>query len=247
MPYFATSQEWLRQSALLFEARPTTVSTYAPMLPRRDFVDFVSKQGCDGTSLLHGIKCAPSMGHDSYAVLALSASTGPATSRMAGASSIYQRSETDHTSWETQTRVTTKYSITKPKPRKSKDAAAETPSTTKPPRGDLTVKTYDPVSGTTLKYRTTKAAEVGRLVLCLGRLGTRMTGAKGDPADVEIAAPATALAPAAGEDVVMGDERATTPVPPAAAAAGTAADTSKTPAAGGGGGGGKGKKKKGKK
>lgn len=167
MPYFATSQEWLRQSALLLEARPTT------------------------------------------------------------------------------TRITTKYSITKPKPRKSKDAAAsDTPSTTKPPRGDLTIKTYDPVSGTTLKYRTTKAAEVGRLVLCLGRLGTRMTGSKGDPADVEIAAPASAPAPAAGEDVVMADERAATPAPPAAAAAATAETTK---AAAGGGGVGKGKKKKGKK
>lgn len=37
------------------------------------------------------------------------------------------------------------------------------------------MKTYDPVSGVTLKYRTTKAAEVSRLVYSsLGRLGRGM-------------------------------------------------------------------------
>ncbi len=39
------------------------------------------------------------------------------------------------------------------------------------PRASLTLKTYDPVSGICLKYRTDKAAEVGRLVASLGRLG----------------------------------------------------------------------------
>lgn len=38
------------------------------------------------------------------------------------------------------------------------------------------MKTYDPVSGTTLKYKTDKAAEVGRLVLSLSRLGREMAG-----------------------------------------------------------------------
>lgn len=32
----------------------------------------------------------------------------------------------------------------------------------------LVLKTYDPVSGTCLKYRTDKAAEVGRLIAALG-------------------------------------------------------------------------------
>lgn len=33
MPYFKTSQEWLEQSILLLEARPTTVRTYRPPPP----------------------------------------------------------------------------------------------------------------------------------------------------------------------------------------------------------------------
>ncbi|CAM1502832.1 Fc.00g076080.m01.CDS01 [Cosmosporella sp. VM-42] len=66
------------------------------------------------------------------------------------------------------TRITTKYSI-KPAP----SSSAET--TPKPPRGNLVLKTYDPVSGVTLKYRTTKAAEVSRLIYAsLGRLGRNM-------------------------------------------------------------------------
>ena len=175
MPYFATSQEWLRQSALLLEARPTT------------------------------------------------------------------------------TRITTNYNIAKPKARrpssKSKssegadDTTSSTTTTPKPPRGNLVIKTFDPVSGTTLKYRTTKAAEVGRLVLCLGRLGTRMTGLPGDSADVEVpAAGAAAAGAAGGEDVAMADDGAETPAPAAAVAPPPAAESKTT-----GGGGGKGKKKKGKK
>lgn len=37
-----------------------------------------------------------------------------------------------------------------------------------PAKALLTLKTYDPVSGACLKYRTDKAAEVGRLVAALG-------------------------------------------------------------------------------
>jgi signal recognition particle protein SRP9 len=44
----------------------------------------------------------------------------------------------------------------------------------KPPRGALELKTYDPITGVALKYRTTKAAEVSRLILSLGRLGRAM-------------------------------------------------------------------------
>ena len=40
----------------------------------------------------------------------------------------------------------------------------------------LTLKCYDSVSGTCLKYRTDKGAEVGRLVAILGRCGRAMTG-----------------------------------------------------------------------
>ena len=38
----------------------------------------------------------------------------------------------------------------------------------------LTLKTYDPVSGVCIKYQTNKAAEVGRLIGGLGRLGRCM-------------------------------------------------------------------------
>ncbi|KAJ6447042.1 signal recognition particle protein (SRP9) domain-containing protein [Purpureocillium lavendulum] len=111
MPYFKTSQEWLEQSTLLLEARPST------------------------------------------------------------------------------TRITTKYSIKPVKPRAKKPqeqqteepsagaaaAAATAAAGTKPPRGSLVLKSYDPVSGSTLKYRTTKAAEVSRLMgAALGRLGKGM-------------------------------------------------------------------------
>ncbi|GKT43727.1 uncharacterized protein ColSpa_03908 [Colletotrichum spaethianum] len=140
------------------------------------------------------------------------------------------------------TRITTKYSINPVKPRKSKtsteDASAteDAPMTdAKPPRGSLVLKTFDPISGVTLKYRTTKAAEVSRLITCLGTLGRTMSTSK---ASVEVkdepmtdavgSASGVSGAPTAGEE---------TPVGGAAGAS--------TPA-GAVGGGGK-KKKKGKK
>ncbi|CAJ2645486.1 unnamed protein product [Trifolium pratense] len=118
MPYFTTAQEWLSQSALLIEARPTT------------------------------------------------------------------------------TRITTKYTIPHPSPksrskRKEKVATVkeggdislseikkttETTTTSAPPPATLTLKTYDPISGVTLKYKTQRAAEVGRLVQIMGRLGKGMAG-----------------------------------------------------------------------
>ncbi|KAG5943082.1 hypothetical protein E4U53_007115 [Claviceps sorghi] len=79
----------------------------------------------------------------------------------------------------TTTRITTRYSI---KPAPTRKAADETTGKTtdgsaKPPRGSLVITTYDPVIGVNLKYRTTKAAEVTRLVqTALGRLGRCMAG-----------------------------------------------------------------------
>ncbi|KND92599.1 hypothetical protein TOPH_02524 [Tolypocladium ophioglossoides CBS 100239] len=117
MPYFKSSQEWLEQSALLLEARPSTTQHQADL-------------------------------------------TNAA-----------------------QTRILTRYSIKPVKPRAKKTdddtgAAAsgdESSAAAKPPRASLVIKTYDPVSGVTLKYRTTKAAEVSRLVYSsLGRLGRVM-------------------------------------------------------------------------
>jgi hypothetical protein len=45
-----------------------------------------------------------------------------------------------------------------------------------PGKATLILKTYDPVSGTCLKYKTDKSAEVGRLVSSLGGLGKRSLG-----------------------------------------------------------------------
>ncbi|KAG6364853.1 hypothetical protein INS49_006457 [Diaporthe citri] len=161
MPYILTSQEWLAQSALLIEARPTTA------------------------------------------------------------------------------RVTTKYNIKPAKARTTKkakkdgdddtamtDADAAAPAT-KPPRASLIIKTFDPHSGVCLKYKTTKAAEVSRLVQLLGSLGRKMAALPDAPApsvaavDDEAAA-GTATPPAGG--------------PGGAAGAGQAAQQAQAGAGGGGAG-----------
>ncbi|KAI1378220.1 signal recognition particle 9 kDa protein-domain-containing protein [Hypoxylon crocopeplum] len=176
MPYYATSQEWLRQSSLLIEARPST------------------------------------------------------------------------------TRITTKYHITSGKRRRSKSASASVPSpetetTSAVPRGSLTLKTYDPQSGVCLKYRTTKAAEVSRLILSLGQpLGARMAALpslpEGEEDEVMVDAPAAAAAPTTTtEDGGKKKNKKTEEV----ARAPTPVVASSSGGGGGGGGGGKGKKKRGKK
>ncbi|THY53294.1 hypothetical protein D6C97_06115 [Aureobasidium pullulans] len=81
------------------------------------------------------------------------------------------------------TRITTKYHIpsassisTKPTTTTT-DATTTTPTESKlaqQPIAYLELKTYDPISGTTLKYKTDKAAEVGRLVAAMGSLGREM-------------------------------------------------------------------------
>ncbi|GAB1320802.1 Signal recognition particle 9 kDa protein-domain-containing protein [Madurella fahalii] len=125
----------------------------------------------------------------------------------------------------------------------------------KPPRGHLVLKTYDAATGATLKYKTSKAAEVGRLVQMLGSMGRRMAGV----------APAPAHEPsgAAQEDAVMGDagpavveagggegpsgSGVQTPTATATTTAGQGQGQAQAQGGGGGAGGGKGKKKKGKK
>ncbi|KAL8643798.1 MAG: hypothetical protein Q9226_008114 [Calogaya cf. arnoldii] len=90
--------------------------------------------------------------------------------------------------YPTSTRITTKYRISPPRPRRKSKAIVpdDTASTASPPptqqqqpaqsRAHLILKTYDPVSGVCLKYKTDKAAEVGRLVAALGRCGRAMAG-----------------------------------------------------------------------
>lgn len=139
-----------------------------------------------------------------------------------------------------QARVTTKYNIKPVKPRATKAKehdGDDTPmtdalATNKPPRASLIIKTYDPHSGVCLKYKTTKAAEVSRLVQLLGSLGRKM------------AALPDALAPVVEDDAAAGT--ATPPVGPAGGAAGGAGQPAQQAQAGAGGGG-KNKKKKGKR
>jgi len=52
--------------------------------------------------------------------------------------------------------------------------ASEVTSAPKVPRAYLVLKTYDPESGVTLKYRTDEAREVGKLIASLGGLGRYM-------------------------------------------------------------------------
>jgi len=55
-------------------------------------------------------------------------------------------------------------------------------------KGKLTLKTYDPVSGALVKYRTSRIAVVGRLVSGLNRLG-RQQARVPEPAVIAVQAP----------------------------------------------------------
>ncbi|QKX59264.1 uncharacterized protein TRUGW13939_06396 [Talaromyces rugulosus] len=128
------------------------------------------------------------------------------------------------------TRITTKYtypSSSSSSSSTSKQTTTQDPSTsTNTPIATLTLKTFNPVTGICLKYRTNKAAEVGRLISGLGKLAA---GTKIEPSS----------AAAAG----LGDESV-----PAAVPAAASGDVEMTDAPGvGAGAGGGGKKKKGGK
>jgi hypothetical protein len=83
---------------------------------------------------------------------------------------------------EVQARITTKYNIPNlespryQKSNKRKRDLGDKEATAAPaiPRAVLTLKTYDPDSGVCLRFKTDKAADVGRLVGGLGRLGRHM-------------------------------------------------------------------------
>ncbi|KAM0722226.1 hypothetical protein Q7P37_001667 [Cladosporium fusiforme] len=98
------------------------------------------------------------------------------------------------------------------------------------PRGTLEVKAYDPESGVTLKFKTEKSADVGRLIAGLGRVGRYMAAL---PEKAEAPQDATMEDAPAAEGAEAKDEP-------------TAQETKPAPPATGGAGGGK-KKKKGKK
>ena len=82
-----------------------------------------------------------------------------------------------------QTRIITKYNVAIHSPSSSSTASSAAPTAAatanapaNPAKATLVLKAYDPRSGTCLKYRTDKAAEVGRLVGALGRLARGMCG-----------------------------------------------------------------------
>ncbi|KAK6536470.1 hypothetical protein TWF281_000703 [Arthrobotrys megalospora] len=103
------------------------------------------------------------------------------------------------------TRITTTYNITpapttpsrRPKPQKPNTATTTTTPAgeekPKLPRGTLTLKTYDPISGSLIKLRTDKISDVGRIVTGLHRLGRSMAGLK-DLGSVDAVPPVTATA-----------------------------------------------------
>ncbi|KAK4505110.1 hypothetical protein PRZ48_003073 [Zasmidium cellare] len=138
----------------------------------------------------------------------------------------------------TTTRITTKYNIPNleseryekklnKKRKRDDEKEADAP---KVPLATLELKTYDPESGVVLKFKTNRAAEVGRLITSLGTLGRYMAAlpVKEEAQDVamEDAEPA------------VDETKDTTPAAPSTNDA--------KPQQGGGGGGNK-KKKKGKK
>jgi hypothetical protein len=148
-----------------------------------------------------------------------------------------------------QARVTSKYTVLKPTSSKVKKrekyaakrsqqttsttegtspAPTTSPQDTEAPTATFTLKTYDPESGVCLQYETNKAAEVGRLITTLGRLGKHMAAMKEITTDFTMPAGNAGIeTPGVESDVQMAD------APP------------QKPAAGGNAGGKK--KKKGKK
>ncbi|WEW61098.1 hypothetical protein PRK78_006587 [Emydomyces testavorans] len=149
-----------------------------------------------------------------------------------------------------QTRITTKYSYPKPtrkpeSPTNTKDATTTTTTTTSTPTqpapATLTFKTYNPHSGICLKYRTTKAAEVSRLIAGLGRLasGAPIADATTSAAPTQTQQTTHAVTSVSAGDVEMLDSSAVTG---AGAGAGSGSDPQATTGKGNGGGGGKRKK-----
>ncbi|PLB44395.1 hypothetical protein P170DRAFT_440697 [Aspergillus steynii IBT 23096] len=121
------------------------------------------------------------------------------------------------------TRITTKYSFPshKPKTTSTTDAApTESQPQTSTPVATLTLKTFNPSAGLCLKYRTNKAAEVGRLITSLGKLA--------GGADVaSLGLGAAAAAPAADVEMADAPEEGTA-TPTTAAANAAAAGAAKT-------------------
>ncbi|KAG6040116.1 hypothetical protein E4U19_000030 [Claviceps sp. Clav32 group G5] len=118
------------------------------------------------------------------------------------------------TTTTTTTATTTSTTTTTPSSTTS-DVAEKAASNPKPPRGSIVLTTYDPVTGVNLKYRTTKAAEVSRLMqAALGRLGRCMAGLPAETPDEPMPdAPASAVQGVETDNKRGGNNGAATPVP----------------------------------
>ncbi|KAK3680185.1 hypothetical protein LTR78_000562 [Recurvomyces mirabilis] len=161
----------------------------------------------------------------------------------------------------TTARITTKYKIPNLESSKYQKALKRKRDTEtgekdnaapKVPKGSLVLKTYDPESGVVLKFKTDKAADVGRLIGGLGRLGRHMA-ALPESTEGECTLPSATWSQLTefNKDAVMEDAGApepTTADSSRTAKAGPSSDSKpqQAPAGSGSGGGGK-KKKKGKK
>ncbi|KAI9043509.1 SRP9/SRP21 family protein [Aspergillus affinis] len=117
------------------------------------------------------------------------------------------------------TRITTKYSFPSHKPKSKPTSTTDSaptdpqsqPQTSTTPVATLTLKTFNPSAGLCLKYRTNKAAEVGRLITSLGKLA--------GGADVASLGLGAAVAPAADVEMADAPEDGTATLTAAAAAA----------------------------
>ncbi|KAJ4356843.1 uncharacterized protein N0V89_004880 [Didymosphaeria variabile] len=136
----------------------------------------------------------------------------------------------------TTTHITSKYTVLKPNARKIKKhqkylekraarpADPSRPASDAPaadsalePKATFVLKTYDPASGTCLQYQTTKAAEVGRLIGSLGRLGRHQAALPETMEDLSAPTDGAGIStPKVEEDVKMGG----VPVEPKAGAGG---------------------------
>ncbi|KAK4650837.1 hypothetical protein QC762_711080 [Podospora pseudocomata] len=141
----------------------------------------------------------------------------------------------------TTTRISTNYHLS-PARRTPKSATPErvVEDEKRGKRGHLVITTFDPKSGVSLKYKTSKAQEVGRLVQMLGTLAGRAAGreeergVKKEEGDVEMGE--------AAADGGAGEGQGSGIAMPVVAAA-----EKQVPQVGGAGGGGGKKKKKGKR
>ncbi|KAK0748870.1 signal recognition particle 9 kDa protein-domain-containing protein [Apiosordaria backusii] len=137
------------------------------------------------------------------------------------------------------TRITTKYHLS-PARRTPKNATPEQAAedAKKGVRGHLVITTFDPKSGASLKYKTSKAQEVGRLVQMLGNLAGRAAGnIAGEQQQQQL------KKEEGGQDVEMGEGAGAGEIGGVA----TPTTASAPPVSQQAGGGGKGKKKKGKR